>query len=100
MEWLNYKDLLQPHPITHNTKLLADGANSQWLKAFVNVLYFVFYANKDWIKEWLFGANIVGMVGMPFNIRNGSRKISIVHMDVSINAFKFKISHDFITTIN
>lgn len=65
-----------------------DGVNNLWLKVIVNVVYYVCYVRKDLVKEWLFGVNIVDMVGMLNSIKNGLRRISIVHMDVSMSVFQ------------
>ena len=46
------------------------------------------------MKEWSSGASTVGMEGMHYNIRSGSRPISTVLMDASINALRRKISID------
>ena len=70
--------------------------NNLLQKEIVNVIFYVFYVNKDLVKELLFGVNIVVMVDMLNNINNGLLKIKPVHMDVNINVSDLKILIDFI----
>ncbi len=70
------------------------GVNNQSQKEIANVVYFVFYAKKDSVKEWSSGVNIVDMEDMLKNIKNGSKTINIAHMDVNMNVFKKKIFND------
>ncbi len=67
------------------------GVNNLLLKEIANVVYCVYCVRKDLVKEWLYGVNIVDMVGMLNNIKNGLKIISIVHMDVNINVFQLII---------
>ena len=68
---------------------------NQLQREIANVTFYVFYVNKDLVKELLFGANIVVMVVMPNNTSNGSVKIKHVLMDVNINVSDLRISIDF-----
>lgn len=70
--------------------------NNLLQKEIVNVIFYVFYVNKDLVKELLFGVNIVVMVDMLNNINNGFLKIKPVHMDVNINVSDLKILIDFL----
>jgi hypothetical protein len=70
------------------------GVNNQSQKEIANVVYFAFYAKKGSVKEWSSGVNIVDMEDMRKNIKNGSKTINIVHMDVNMNVFKKKIFND------
>ena len=50
------------------------------------------------MRGWLFGASIVGMVGMHSSIRSGSSRISTVHMAVSMSVSRKRISIDLFIT--
>jgi hypothetical protein len=70
-----------------------DGVNNQYQKEIANAINFVLFAKEVWVKEWLSGVNIVGMVVMQHNIINGLNKIksNFVLMGVDIIALLLMI---------